>query len=116
MLRNVLFSKIHRATVTDANINYEGSITLDSTLMAKARLKEYEKVMVVDINNGARFETYVIKGKAKSGVVCINGAAARLVSIGDLVIIMAFAWLDDKELDTHTPTLVVVDENNVPKG
>ena len=114
MLREVLKSKIHRATVTDANLNYTGSITIDPVLLRLADIREYEKVQVVNINNGARFETYAIVGKPESGEVCLNGAAARLAHVGDIVIIMTFAHLDEKELAAHNPKLVKVDGKNVP--
>lgn len=116
MLREVLKSKIHRATVTDANLNYTGSITIDPVLMRLADVREYEKVHVVNINNGARFETYAIVGKPESGEVCVNGAAARLVHVGDIVIIMTFAHLDERELESHSPRVVKVDGKNVPAG
>lgn len=106
----MLKSKIHRATVTDANINYEGSITISEELMCAADIREYQKVLVVDINNGSRFETYVIKSN-QSGVVCINGAAARLVSIGDKVIIMAFVYLENPK-EQYDPTIILLNEKN----
>jgi aspartate 1-decarboxylase len=114
MLREVLKSKIHRATVTDANLNYTGSITIDPVLMRLADIREFEKVNIVNINNGARFETYAIVGKPESGEVCVNGAAARLVHVGDIVIIMTFAHLDEKELEGHTPKVLKVDGKNAP--
>jgi len=116
MLREILKSKIHRATVTDANLNYTGSITIDPVLMRLADIREYEKVQVVNINNGARFETYAILGKPESGEVCVNGAAARLVHVGDIVIIMTFAHFDDKEAESHSPKVLKVDGKNVPAG
>lgn len=116
MLREILKSKIHRATVTDANLNYTGSITIDPVLMRLADVREYEKVHVVNINNGARFETYAIVGKPESGEVCVNGAAARLVHIGDIVIIMTFAHMDEKELEGHNPKVLKVDGKNHPAG
>jgi aspartate 1-decarboxylase len=115
MLREMLKAKIHRATITDANLNYEGSITLDPALMALADIRENEKVQVVNINNGARFETYCIRGKKpESGEVCINGAASRLVQIGDTAIIMSFAWLAESEMEGFTPKVVKVDAKNRP--
>jgi aspartate 1-decarboxylase len=114
MLREVLKSKIHRATVTDANLNYTGSITIDPVLLRLADIREYEKVQVVNINNGARFETYAIVGKPESGEVCLNGAAARLAHVGDIVIIMTFAHLNEKELEGHSPKIIKVDGKNVP--
>ena len=116
MLREMLKSKIHRATITDANLNYEGSITLDPVLMRLADIREFEKVQVVDLNNGARFETYCIAGKPESGVVCINGAAARLVHIGDLVIIMTFTTISDADSQGFAPKVVKVDSGNRPEG
>jgi aspartate 1-decarboxylase len=116
MLREILKSKIHRATVTDANLNYTGSITIDPVLMRLADVREYEKVHVVNINNGARFETYAIVGKPESGEVCVNGAAARLVHVGDIVIIMTFAHMDEKELESHSPKVLKVDGKNQPAG
>lgn len=116
MLREILKSKIHRATVTDANLAYEGSITIDPALMALSDIKEFEKVQVVDLNNGERFETYCIRGKKPgSGEICVNGAASRLVQIGDLVIIMAFTWLEDSALETFSPKVVKVTAENQPK-
>lgn len=112
MLQEFLFSKIHRATVTDANLNYVGSITLDETLMKAAKIKEWQKVDILDINNGERFQTYVIKGKADSGCICLNGAAARKVQPGDKVIIVTYASLNPEELNGYKPTIVMVDEKN----
>lgn len=114
MQRMMMKSKIHRATVTDANLNYVGSITIDRDLMTAADLLEYEHVHVVDIDNGARFETYVIEGPAGSGTICLNGAAARLVQPGDKVIVISYASYDDKELEGHTPKVVLVGDENVP--
>lgn len=112
MRRTMCKSKIHRATVTDANLAYEGSITLDPVLMAAAELLPYEHVHVVDIDNGARFETYVIEGGKDSGDVVLNGAAARLVQPGDKVIIMSYASYDEAELEGFRPRVVFVDGNN----
>ena len=114
MLTQVLKGKIHRATVTQAELDYVGSITIDSALMGASGIREYERVQVVDINNGNRLETYVIAGERHSGVICLNGAAARLVEIGDKVIIMAYVWLDEHELENHAPTVVFVDHENKP--
>lgn len=114
MLTQVLKGKIHRATVTQAELDYVGSITIDSALMGASGIREYERVQVVDINNGNRLETYVIAGERNSGVICLNGAAARLVEIGDKVIIMAYVWLDEHELENHAPTVVFVDHENKP--
>lgn len=112
MRRTMCKSKIHRATVTDANLAYEGSITLDPVLMQAADVRQYEQVHVVDIDNGARFETYVIRGVEDSGDVVLNGAAARLVQPGDRVIIMSYAEYDDAELADFEPKLVFVDDAN----
>jgi aspartate 1-decarboxylase len=107
-------SKIHRATVTDSNLHYIGSITVDRDLMDQADLLEYEQVAVVDIDNGARLETYVIEGERGSGSICLNGAAARLVSPGDRVIIISYAEYEDAELEGYEPTVVHVDSSNRP--
>ncbi|GEL25165.1 aspartate 1-decarboxylase [Pseudonocardia sulfidoxydans NBRC 16205] len=112
MLRTVLGSKIHRATVTQADLHYVGSITIDEDLVRAAGLVEGEKVQVVDITNGARIETYVITGAPGSGSICINGAAAHLVKPGDLVIIMSYLLAQEDELLVHEPRVVHVDENN----
>ena len=107
----MLVSKIHRATVTDANLNYVGSITIDETLMKAANLLEYQRVDILDINNGERFSTYVIKGN-KKGEICLNGAAARKVCVGDLVIIVAYASMEYEKARYFTPTIDHVDKNN----
>lgn len=112
MLLEFLFSKIHRATVTDANLEYVGSITIDETLMKAANLKEGQKVEILDVNNGERFQTYVITGEADSGTICINGAAARKVQKGDKVIIVAYAYFTPDEERDFKPTIVMVDEKN----
>jgi len=112
MQRTMMKSKIHRASVTDANLNYVGSITIDRGLMDAADLREYEQVHVVDIDNGARFETYVIEGAAGSGEMCINGAAARLVQPGDKIIVISYGSYDEAELAEFEPTVVLVDEEN----
>lgn len=114
MQRTMMRSKIHRAVITDANVDYVGSITLDRHLMKAADLLEYEKVHVLDINNGARFETYVIEGEPGSGEVCVNGAAARLVQPGDLVIVIAYGIYEASELETHRPVTVHVADGNRP--
>ncbi|WP_313639711.1 aspartate 1-decarboxylase [Paenibacillus sp.] len=114
MFRHMMKSKIHRATVTEANLNYVGSITIDENLMEAADILENEKVQIVDNNNGSRLETYVIPGPRGSGVICLNGAAARLVHPGDTVIIISYAMLSSEELASHKPTVVFVDENNRP--
>jgi len=110
----MMFSKIHRATVTDANLNYVGSITIDEELMEKAHLRENQKVDILNINNGERFSTYVIKGQAGDRDICINGAAAHKAKKGDKVIIVAYASLNEKELDQHKPYVVHVDQYNNP--
>jgi len=112
MLRTMMKSKIHRATVTGADLNYAGSITLDPKLMALADVLEHEQVHVLDIDNGARFETYVMRGEA--GDVVINGAAARLVHTGDRVIIISYAQYDERELERYEPKVVHVDSRNRP--
>ncbi|MCQ2097525.1 MAG: aspartate 1-decarboxylase [Fibrobacter sp.] len=112
MQLELLKCKIHRATVTDANLNYQGSITIARDLMDAAGLLPYEKVSVLDVNNGSRLDTYVIEGPAKSGVVCLNGAAARLVQPGDLVIIVAYATMTPEEAKSWQPTVVHVNEKN----
>ena len=114
MRRRMMKSKIHRATVTDANLNYVGSITIDRELMDLADLHEYEQVAVVDIDNGARFETYVIDGESGSGTICLNGAAARLVQPGDKIIIISYADYEQSELDGFEPTIIHVDTSNQP--
>ena len=112
MQRTMLKSKIHRATVTDANLHYVGSVTVDEDLMRAADLLPGEQVAIVDVTNGARLETYVITGPAGSGVIGINGAAAHLVSPGDLVILISYGVMDDAEARTHQPRVVFVDEAN----
>lgn len=112
MILNMLKSKIHRAVVTEANLNYVGSITIDLDLMDAAGLFEYEQVQVVDITNGSRLETYCIAGPRGSGVICLNGAAARLVCVGDQVIIMAYCQIDSDEVEEHRPQIIFVDEAN----
>lgn len=109
MVIEVLKSKIHRVKVTQADLNYVGSITIDEELMEAANIIEGEKVAVVDNNNGARFETYVIKGERSSGAICVNGAASRLVNVGDVLIIMAYAHMDFKEAKEFTPWIVFPD-------
>lgn len=108
----MLKAKIHRATVTQAELDYVGSITVDIGLLEASGILEYEKVQIVDINNGSRFETYTIAGERDSGVICLNGAAARCVSTGDKIIIMAYCTLTPEEAKTHTPKVVFVDEKN----
>jgi len=110
--RTMLKSKIHRATVTDANLNYVGSITVDTELLEKADIRPYEHVHIVNINNGARLETYAIEGPAGEGDMCLNGAAARLAQPGDLIIVLSYAQYDESELEDYEPTVVHVDERN----
>ncbi len=112
MLREMMKSKIHRATVTGADINYIGSITIDSVLMEAADLLPNEKVQVANNNNGSRFETYVIEGEKNSGTICINGAAARLVQPGDEIIIISYALIDAREIQNFTPKIIFVDRKN----
>lgn len=108
----MLKGKIHRATVVQAELSYVGSITVDEDLLDAAGIYEYEKVQIVDINNGSRFETYCIAGERGSGMICLNGAAARCVQVGDLIIIMAYCLLNSEEAKQHKPYVVFVDENN----
>jgi len=115
MIIEVLKSKIHRATVTEADLNYVGSITIDEDLMQAANLIEFEKVSVYDITNGNRLDTYVIKGERKSGVICLNGAAARKVAVGDKVIIVSYAAMDFDEAKSFKPHIIFPDENNYIK-
>ena len=105
-------SKIHRATVTEANLNYVGSITIDEVLMKAANIYEGEKVQIVNNNNGERFETYVIKGEADSGMICLNGAAARKAEVGDIIIIISYAFLSPEEAKQYHPVSILVNENN----
>lgn len=116
MIISVLKSKIHRATVTDAQIHYTGSITIDKTLMEHAKIIPFEKVMVVSLDSGERLETYVIEGKKGSGEVCINGAAARKILKGDKIIIMSFASINEAEVESFKPIIVLVNENNRISG
>lgn len=115
MLLHMLKGKIHRATVTQAELNYVGSITVDEALMEAAGIREYEKVAIVDVNNGARFETYVIAGERDGGTICLNGAAARCVSVGDKIIIMCYAMMTEQEADVNPPRVVLVGANNKPE-
>lgn len=112
MLRTMCKGKIHRATVTQANLNYIGSITIDQDLLEAADIYPYEKVQVVNISNGSRLETYAIAGARGSGVICLNGAAARLTSEGDIVIIISYAQYNEEEIRSLEPQVVFVDENN----
>ena len=104
--------KIHRATVTEANLNYVGSITIDENIIDAVGMTANEKVQIVNNNNGARLETYIIPGERGSGVICLNGAAARLVQVGDTVIIISYALVPDDQVKTHTPKVAIMDENN----
>jgi len=112
MQLNMLKSKIHRAVITEAKLNYVGSITIDQDLMDAANILECEKIQVVDINNGSRLETYVIPGERGSKIVCLNGAAARYVQPGDKVILMTYCQMDKDEAKTHKPVVVFVDDEN----
>jgi len=112
MLRTMCKSKIHRATVTGADLNYVGSITIDPMLMEAADLLEYEQVAVVNVNNGARFETYVIPGERGAGEICLNGAAARLAHPGDKVIVISYGQYDEAEMEKYRPVFIFVDEQN----
>ena len=112
MLLTLCKAKLHRATVTQAALHYEGSITIDGHLMEAANLLPFERVQVVDIANGARFETYAIGGKAGSGTICVNGAAARLVQAGDPVIIISYAQMTPQEAQRHRPTIVLLNPDN----
>ncbi len=108
----MLKGKIHRATVTQAELDYVGSITIDVNLLNASGIREYEQVQIVDINNGARFTTYTIAGKPGSGVICLNGAAARNVQVNDKIIIMCYAQIDEHDIESHKPLVVFVDEKN----
>lgn len=112
MLLTLLKAKIHRAKITQADLNYVGSITIDEYLLELSGIMEYEKVKIVDIDNGNRFETYVIKGEKNSGIICINGAAARLVREGDKIIIMCYCHLQPDETKKHTPKIILMNEDN----
>lgn len=116
MLRTFLKSKIHFATVTETALNYQGSLTVDADLMKAADMLPHEKVLVVNVNNGARFETYLIEGEPGSGAMCVNGAAARLAEPGDKIIVMTFCQLTDEEAARWQPRVVHVDEHNHPLG
>ena len=112
MMKHMFKSKIHRVKVTDADLHYEGSVTIDSVLMKAAGIVKYEKVAIWNVTNGSRIETYVIEGEANSGTICLNGAAARRFEVGDLVIIATFALYSEEELKDFEPTVIFVDENN----
>lgn len=115
MLISVLRAKIHRATVTDANLEYEGSLTVDAALLEEAHLIPYEKIAVYNVTSGARFETYLIAGPPNSGVICVNGAAARLAAKNDRIIIAAYALMTPEEASGHVPKVILLDGNNRPK-
>ena len=115
MTITMLKGKIHRATVTQAELSYVGSITVDEELLRAAGILEYEKVQIVDVDNGSRFETYTIAGEPGSGVICLNGAAARCVSVGDRIILMSYADMTPEEAKEHKPSVVFVDDNNRPR-
>jgi len=112
MTISMLKAKIHRATVTQAELDYVGSITVDIALLEQAGILEYEKVQIVDVNNGSRFETYTIAGERGSGVICLNGAAARMVQTGDKIILMAYAQVTPEEAQAMRPTVLFVDDKN----
>ncbi len=112
MFVNVMKSKIHRAKVTDANLDYVGSITIDKELIDRVGIKANEKVQIVNNNNGARFETYVIPGEPGKRDVCLNGAASRLVQPGDIIIIIAYCWLNESDMDCFEPSVLLLDGNN----
>ncbi|MBC8110236.1 MAG: aspartate 1-decarboxylase [Verrucomicrobia bacterium] len=108
----ILKSKMHRVKITQAELNYVGSVTIDEDLLDACGMIEYEKVLIVDVNNGERFETYTIKGERGSGMICVNGAAARKVQVGDISIIMSFAIMDFEEAKKYTPQVIFPDSNN----
>ncbi|MUK87552.1 aspartate 1-decarboxylase [Ornithinibacillus sp. L9] len=112
MFRTMMKSKIHRARVTEANLNYVGSVTIDQDILDEVNILPHEKVQIVNNNNGARLETYVISGERGSGVVCLNGAAARLVQKGDVVIIVSYALVSNEELASHKPIVAIMNEKN----
>jgi len=108
----MLRAKIHRATVTDSNIAYEGSLTVDEVLLASAKIKPYEQVSVSNLNNGERFETYVIPGKKHSGIICLNGPTARKGTVGDVIIIFSYGYYPEEEIKDFSPVIIKVDEKN----
>ena len=114
MYINMLKSKIHRAVVTQAALDYVGSITIDEDLMEKSHIREYEKVEIADVENGERFSTYAIAGESGSGIICLNGAAARKAAVGDHVIIMSYCQVDPDTEDIEKPVVVLVDDKNSP--
>jgi aspartate 1-decarboxylase len=115
MQRTMLHSKIHRATVTESDLHYEGSLSIDSLLMEEVDLKPFEKIKVYNINNGERFDTYAIEGKKGSGIIGLNGAAARKGLAGDLIIIASYVLVKEEELEGYTPRIIVLNENNTIK-
>ena len=115
MIMTMLKGIVHRATVVQAELDYVGSITIDEALMEASGICEYEQVQIVDINNGQRFETYVIAGERNSGMICLNGAAARMVQVGDKIIIMCYAGMSSEEMNGYAPTVVFVDDANKVK-
>lgn len=115
MISTVLKSKLHLATVTEANLHYEGSCTIDMDLVDQANMSVHEQVHVLNVNNGERFVTYIIPGERGSGTICLNGACARLAQVGDKVIIVTYGMVEEKELDSYDPTVVLMGENNKPK-
>jgi aspartate 1-decarboxylase len=112
MLITICKSKIHRVRITEANLNYEGSITIDKRLLDEAKILPHEKVQIVNLNNGARFETYVLVGKADSGIICLNGAAARMGQVGDLLIVISYCHMEFEEAQKHSPRVIQVDREN----
>jgi len=114
MLRYILLAKLHRGTVTECDINYNGSIKIDAELLERSGMREFERVEIFDINNGARFSTYIIKGEPGKGDMSINGAAARLVEVGDKIIVINYGLMDDNEIANHKPNIVILDEHNKP--
>ena len=115
MIMTMLKGKVHRATVVQAELDYVGSITIDEALMEASGICEYEQVQIVDINNGQRFETYVIAGERNSGMICLNGATARMVQVGDKIIIMCYAGMSSEEMNGYAPKVVFVDDENKVK-
>jgi aspartate 1-decarboxylase len=112
MLRCILRAKIHRAVVTDSNIAYEGSLTVDEVLLGSAKIQPYEQVSVSNLNNGERFETYVIPGKKNSGIICLNGPTARKGTVGDIIIIFSYGYYPEDEIKDFSPVIIKVDEKN----
>ena len=115
MLRVLMKSKIHGATVTEANLRYTGSVTIDKNLLKASNMVPFERVQIVNLNNGTRVETYTLEGPAGSGTICMNGAAARWAQVGDKVIIISYALLTDREVKTHRPRVIFVDDSNRAK-